>query len=109
MASAKYTKQITGIVDQHIEHVIQVLAQKFEFDVDEARTLVGSTPQKAKKKKNPTAYIRFCNQVRPKLKQEQPDTPSKQILVILGSRWKALSDEEKQPFKDAYEAAKATD
>ena len=36
MASAKYTKQITGIIDQHIEHVIQVLAQKFEFDVDEA-------------------------------------------------------------------------
>ena len=107
MASARYTKQITGILDKHIEHVIQTLAQKYEFDVDEARTLVSLVEQKPKKKKNPTAYIRFCNQERSRLKQELPDTPPKEVLVILGARWKALSDEEKQPFKDAYQAAKA--
>jgi hypothetical protein len=106
MTSAKYTKQITGILDQHVEHVIQVLAEKYEFDIEEARRIVGAAPEKPKKKKNPTAYIRFCNQERIKLKQELPDTPPKEILVILGARWKALSDDEKRPFKEAYEAAK---
>ena len=45
-----------------------------------------------------SAYIYFCNEMRPVVKAEMPGLPSSEIFKELGKRWRSLSDEEKAPY-----------
>ena len=45
-------------------------------------------------KKGKSAYIFFCADERPIIKEEHPDMHAKEILAELGGRWKKLSDKE---------------
>ena len=49
-------------------------------------------------KKGKSAYIFFCADERPIIKEEHPDMPAKEILAKLGARWKALDDEDKEKY-----------
>jgi hypothetical protein len=58
---------------------------------------------KAKKErtgpKRPTsAYLYFCEAMRNKVKEENPDMSGKDITTELGKRWKSLSEKEKAPY-----------
>ena len=112
------TAQINDLVEDHMAQVINVLAEKYEFDIEEARQhvekLVVSKKSKRKGKKNrvgrskriATAYIRFCNANRAQVLQDNPDMASKDVLRELGVRWKAATQDVRKPFVDAYNADK---
>ena len=64
---------------------------------------------KKRRKKDPNApkaplsvYLRFCNKMRPEVKEQNPDVPSKDLFVILASKYKEISTEEKETLDKAY-------
>ncbi|KAL0634338.1 Non-histone chromosomal protein 6 [Maublancomyces gigas] len=66
----------------------------------------------AKKKKDPnapkrglSAYMFFANEQRENVRSENPGIAFGQVGKVLGERWKALSDKQRQP----YEAKAAAD
>lgn len=69
--------------------------------------------EKAKRKKDPNApkkpkpaYIFFCMENRPKLKEENPELKTTQLTSELGAMWKKISDKEKQRFQAMAEEDK---
>ncbi len=54
-------------------------------------------------KREPTAYIKFSNAMRPTILAEHPELASKvtEVAKIVGEKWKALSDAEKAKYKTA--------
>ena len=46
-------------------------------------------------KKPLTAYVHYCNEVRPQLKAEHPELPGPEIMKIINERWTALEDKSK--------------
>ena len=53
-----------------------------------------------KKKRDLTSYNIFCSNERLNIKKEHPDMPSKEYMTELGKRWKELSQERKDAYKD---------
>ena len=58
----------------------------------------GEEEEKIKRPMN--AYMHFCAETREEVKKENPDAKAKDILHLLGEKWKALSDEEKTKYND---------
>jgi len=101
-------KTIQKLIDAHTADVVRQLAEKYEFDPKEAEAALVYTP--AKKPSKPralNAYMRFSAAERPKLKEEVPEMPPKEVLKELGKRWSALSVAQKDPYVDAYNIEKA--
>ena len=108
------TAKINDIVEDHTSQVIQVLAEKYGFNIEEAsehveKLVVSKKPKHKGKKKRvgkgkriATAYIRFCNANRAQVILENPEMASKDVLRELGVRWKAANDDVRKPFVDAY-------
>lgn len=75
-----------------------------------ARTVVGQgfATGKAKpaevvvSKRPPNAYMMFVKEERPNIARQYPVLAPKEIMRILSSRWKAMSEQEKKPYKDAF-------
>ncbi|KAI9752106.1 MAG: Non-histone chromosomal protein 6 [Lichina confinis] len=75
-----------------------------------------------KKKKDPnapkrglSAYMFFANEQRENVRDENPGITFGQVGKVLGERWKALDDKQRQPYeakaaadKKRYEDEKAT-
>lgn len=59
-----------------------------------------------KPKKGMSAYLYFCNEMRPVIKEELPNIASNEIMKELGRRWRLLSDEEKKPYNDMASVGK---
>ncbi|CDS03600.1 hypothetical protein LRAMOSA01002 [Lichtheimia ramosa] len=81
-----------------------------------AKTENGKRSKKDKTgpKRGLSAYMFFSQEMRPKVKEENPDASFGTLGKILGEKWKAMSDEEKAPYtakaeedKKRYEAEKA--
>ena len=114
------TAQINDLVEGHTKQVIEVLAEKYGFDIEEAsqhveKLVVSKKPKRKQKKKRvgkskriATAYIRFCNANRALVLQDNSDMASKDVLRELGKRWKAANEDVRKPFIDAYNADKLT-
>ena len=112
------TAQINDLVEDHTALVIKVLAEKYGFEIDEARQHVekevvskknkrkGKKKRVGKSKRIATAYIRFCKANRVYVLQENPGMASKDVLRELGVRWKSADDDVRKPFVDAYNADK---
>ena len=103
-------KTIQKLIDAHTADVVQQLAAKYDFDGKEALASLVATPAKNKSPRKPrakNAYMRFSSDERPKLKEEHPDLPPKDVLKELGKRWSALTDAQKDPYVDAYNEEKA--
>jgi len=65
-------------------------------------------PKDAKAPKRPqTAYFLFTAARRAAVKEANPDAKVTEIAKLLGAEWKALSAEEKAPFVEKAETAKA--
>lgn len=52
-----------------------------------------NAPKKAK-----TSYMYFCDEMRSKIRDENPEMKMIEVSKILGSRWKELSDDEKAVY-----------
>lgn len=50
-----------------------------------------------------SAYIYFCNEMRPVVKAEMPELRSSEMFKELGKRWRSLSDEEKARYMASVE------
>ena len=104
-------KTLQKLIDAHTADVVQQLAAKYDFDAKEALAALVTTPAKNRSPRKPrakNAYMRFSSDERPKLKEEHPDMPPKDVLKELGKRWSALTDVQKDPYVDAYNEEKAT-
>jgi len=66
-----------------------------------------SKEKKTRKKKDKnapkgskSAYIIFCTEERPQVKEDIPNISAKEVLAELGKRWKALKDEDKIKYQE---------
>ena len=100
------TKQLKKLIDAHVLEVVSQLAATYDFDAAEAHASIVETTKKPKKPRAANAFMRFSKEQRPSVKAEEPDLAPKDILRSLGRRWKALSDDEKLPYQEAYILAK---
>ena len=64
----------------------------------------GSDPNKPKK--GNTAWIFFTNDMREKVKADNPDAKTTDLTKIMSPMWKALTPEEKKPYEDKAKADK---
>jgi len=69
---------------------------------------------KVKKVKDPNApkrpvnaYMRYAATRRTDIQKESPELIQKEILSKIGEEWRALSEEEKEPFRKEAQIAKA--
>ncbi|CAG8537783.1 16688_t:CDS:2, partial [Cetraspora pellucida] len=53
-----------------------------------------------------TAYILFSNEIRAETKADNPNANQKEIVTLIGQKWKALSREQKKVYEDRYFADK---
>ncbi|CAG8749390.1 4426_t:CDS:2, partial [Acaulospora morrowiae] len=76
---------------------------------------IGHQPRKFKKpqikdpnapKRPNTAYILFSNEIRAETKADNPHANQKEIVTLIGQKWKALSREQKKVYEDRYFADK---
>jgi hypothetical protein len=51
-------------------------------------------------KRGSSAFIIFGNDIRAKIKQENPDASFGEIGKLISEKWKALSDAEKAPYEE---------
>uniref|UniRef100_A0A7S3ZBP1 HMG box domain-containing protein n=2 Tax=Lotharella globosa TaxID=91324 RepID=A0A7S3ZBP1_9EUKA len=58
------------------------------------------------KKRTATSYMLFANSIREKIKKENPEKKMTDLAKIFGEKWRALSDEAKEPFKKEAERLK---
>lgn len=73
---------------------------------------IGFVTKKKKSKKNGpkrgrTAYIFFCTDHRPRIKEENPEMNTKEVTSQLGVHWKALPDKERKHYVNLAEKDKA--
>ncbi|XP_074588937.1 high mobility group B protein 6 [Curcuma longa] len=61
---------------------------------------------KDQKRKPCPAYVSWCKDQWNEVKKENPDADFKEISNVLGTKWKALSAEEKKPYTDRYQQEK---
>lgn len=52
-----------------------------------------------KPKKAPTAYNNFVKQMMESLKKEHPDASAKELMGMVGGKWKALTKQEQETYK----------
>eukprot|EP00051_Salpingoeca_urceolata_P021939 m.350950 g.350950 ORF g.350950 m.350950 type:complete len:1297 (-) comp19894_c0_seq3:68-3958(-) len=57
-----------------------------------------STPEEP-----PSAFFRFSKEHRPKARKLHPSASIPELLKLVGEQWKALSEEDRQPYEDAYQ------
>eukprot|EP00695_Tsukubamonas_globosa_P003436 TRINITY_DN631_c0_g1_i4.p2 TRINITY_DN631_c0_g1~~TRINITY_DN631_c0_g1_i4.p2 ORF type:complete len:140 (-),score=64.84 TRINITY_DN631_c0_g1_i4:231-590(-) len=73
----------------------------------------GETKKRTKATKDPnapkkplSAYMFFCADKRPEVKEEQPDLKPPQVLKALGEKWREISEEDKKPYEKKAEEDK---
>lgn len=71
-----------------------------------SRKRVAKKPAGSSPKRGISAYLYFCNEMRPVVKSEIPNITASEVLKELGKRWRLLSDEEKVPYNDMAAAGK---
>lgn len=59
-------------------------------------------------KRPPSAYILFQNEVRDKVRAENPGKAYKEILAVISEQWKKLPDAEKKVYESAYSDAQSS-
>ena len=54
-------------------------------------------------KRSPSAFFLFVNNYRHRMKSEYPDLPYQDMISALSRNWKAMTDEQRKPFRDHEE------
>lgn len=92
---------------------MDTIAERFDINREELDELWKETQKKkfnktkrnrrAKKNTVPSAYILFCNDERPKIKEEQPDLSFPDVARELGRRWKQANEKVKSHYKNQHD------
>lgn len=103
---------MTKIASLYINQFMDMVAEKYSIPKDDLSNLWNASQKqkpskKTIKKKNPSAYIIFCNERRPDLRKEHPEMKFIELSKELGRLWTGMSAEEKQPYVDRKNAAAA--
>ena len=78
------------------------------FDSSDLSTLVlAKKPKKEGAKRPQNCYMLYCNEVRPKFKQENPSLSVGAIAKLIGASWKTLSVDDKSKYVEAEKVLKA--
>ena len=72
---------------------------KYLFELNQ-RKKAAKKKQKTGPKRATTAYFFFTADMRERVKEENPDLKVTEIAKVIGAKWKALTDEEKQKYND---------
>ena len=102
-------KDIEKLVSKNMNIFLNQISEKYNLDLDELNELwsnnmgkvANKTTKKTGEKRKPSSYINFCSQMRPKLKEENPDLEFKDVGKKLGEMWGALSQTEKDSHKSS--------
>jgi HMG (high mobility group) box len=115
-SKAKYTKKADAdkvrynaeMADYKRPSDDELMTQK--INQKKTRGKASGTKKRTKEEGAPTrgksAYLFFCADKRPKVKDEYPDMKATEIMSELGRMWKELSDEEKEPYNEQAAEAK---
>jgi len=104
---------INNALQQYLDTFMDTVAERFEINRDELNDLWKDTQKKKFTKKNkstkrkkssvPSAYILFCKDERPKIKENHPDMDFAEIAKELGRRWNKASDRTKEHYKNQHD------
>ena len=93
-----------------MKEFLEEIVEKFngqEFTIEDIENLdTFMKSNKIKKKKDPDApkkacssWIFYTNEMRPKVREENPDKKMTELTTIMSEMWRNLSDEDKKPYK----------
>lgn len=99
-------------VNNHTDPKIDITTESIGEKIEDLLPL-SALPVKKKRKKSKkikrsaeypkfyrNAYVRYCDEVRPKVCEEYPALDSVEITKLVASKWYALPKEDKQPYLD---------
>lgn len=96
---------IIKICDElEIHEKVDELVEKF---LNNAFLKVKQMKDPDKPKKPKSSYMFFADDVRARLKSENPDAKMPELSKLIGAEWKKLSDEDKEKYVDMVNEAKA--
>ena len=114
------TNQVGKLQEEVVDLRSQLARQPNEKIIETSTGSISATsePKKSKKakkekpegyiKKPATAFLMWQNEsFRAKFKEEHPEEPPKAVASAAGPVWKAMSEEEKAPWLEKYNIAKA--
>tara|TARA_Y100000389_G_C16973480_1_gene276816 strand:+ start:138 stop:464 length:327 start_codon:yes stop_codon:yes gene_type:complete len=89
--SKKSGKRISG--DKFFEEFNKLFSHEEEYTLDELKKHLSVAYKQAGKKvtvkREPSAYNKFMKEELPKLRKENPDTEIKNLMGLVGEKWKA--------------------
>ena len=115
-----FNNMITKVTDSiislnsndEIEELTQTLIKNTIIDGINSIYIKKETSKKVKQDK-PTrplsSYILYCNEIRSRVKSENPTDDSKDITRKLAIEWKKLTDDEKLEYKNKSSSGKSSD
>ncbi|CAN6231122.1 unnamed protein product [Urochloa humidicola] len=77
-----------------------------EQDGDKGKKKKGKGKAAPERKKPCTAYVLWLKDQWTEIKKENPEADFKEVTNTLGTKWKALGAEEKQPYEQRYQQEK---
>jgi len=107
----------------HSKKSSKVVSKPVENSDDESNGSLDEKPKRrVKKEKDPNApkrglnaYMYYSKERRSTLKAERPDLKTKELSVVMGQEWNAMSEDAKRPYvvkgaadTERYEQAKAS-
>lgn len=123
----KFNKSVNALVLDASYAAIDLLMKKMQeadIDIDDLKDIilevredikkslteavtVKATKKAKKEKKDPsapkiatTAFMFFSNEVRPKIREEEPELKLTEISKKIGAMWKEMDEDDKKPYND---------
>ena len=101
-------ENIQPLLGEVSEDSVEKLAAAWKEQENKLKKLLEKT--KAKKpadapKKNKSGYLFFCQEMRPVVKQENPNMKTNEIMAELGARWKELKENEPEEVEKYMDVA----
>ena len=104
---------IINALQQYLDTFMDTVAERFDINREELHDLWKETQKKKFTKKNqsskrkkssvPSAYILFCQDERPKIKENHPDKDFADVARELGKRWNKATDAMKEHYKKQHD------
>lgn len=102
--SKEITKMLSKMWKELKENDKEQLAE-YEQLAAENKEQMKNDPEEKKPKRARTAYMLFCQAVRSDVKEENPDSDSKEITKILSQMWKELKENDQEKLAEYEQLA----
>ncbi|CAN6278185.1 unnamed protein product [Urochloa humidicola] len=86
--------------------LVKSMFEKEQDGDDKGKKKKGKGKVAQERKKPCTAYVLWLKDQWTEIKKENPDADFKEVTNTLGTKWKALGAEEKQPYEERYRQEK---